>query len=100
VLLGAVKTPEEIEMPPRAAELAVGDRLQPHVLLLLDDALDLAVFDVLQRCGADLAFGALGPRLMDRCGTQQAADMVGAEGGLVRFIFGFSFNLLRSSPPA
>ena len=49
VLLGAVEAPEEIEMPPRAAELAVGDRLQADVLLLLDDALDLAVLDRLQR---------------------------------------------------
>ena len=44
VLLGAIEAPEEIEMPPRAAEFAVGDRLQPDFLLLLDDALDLAVF--------------------------------------------------------
>ena len=38
----AVEPPEEIQMPPRAAELAVGDGLQPDLLLLLDDALDLA----------------------------------------------------------
>ena len=45
VLLGAVEAPEEIEMPPRAAELAVGDGFEADVLLLLDDALDLAVLD-------------------------------------------------------
>ena len=85
VLFGAVEAPEEIEMPPRAAELAVGDGMEADVLLLLDDALDLAVFDLLQLRGADLALGALGPRVMDRLGTQQAADMVGAERGLGAF---------------
>ncbi len=48
VLLDAVEAPEEIEMPPGAAEFAVGDRLQADFFLLLDDALDLAVFDLLQ----------------------------------------------------
>ena len=38
IALDAVETPEEIEVPPRAAELAVGDGAQPHLLLLLDDA--------------------------------------------------------------
>ena len=32
--LDAVEAPEEIEMPPRAAELAVGDGLQPDLFLL------------------------------------------------------------------
>ena len=49
--LDAVEAPEEIEMPPRAAEFAVGHRLQPDFFLLLDDALDLAVFDGLQISG-------------------------------------------------
>ena len=71
VLLGAVEAPEEIEVPPRAAELAVGDGLQADVLLLLDDALDLAVLDRFQRVGRDLALGALGPRLMDGFGRSR-----------------------------
>ena len=79
VLLDAVEAPEEIEMPPGAAELAVGDRLQADLFLLLDDALDLAVFDRLERGGVDLALGALLARLLQRGRTQQAADMVGAE---------------------
>ena len=45
----AVETSEEIEMPPRAAEFAVGGELQPDLFLLLDDLLDLAVFDLAQR---------------------------------------------------
>ena len=79
VFLGAVETPEEIEMPPRTAELAVGDRLQADVLLFLDDTLDFSVLDLLQRLGAELTLGMLGPRLMQRLGAQQAADMVGPE---------------------
>ena len=96
VLLDAVEAPEEIEMPPRAAELAVGDRLQADVLLLLDDALDLAVFDRLQRRRRDLALGALRARLMERGGTQQAADMVGAER---RFWFHVVSSLSVPTPP-
>ena len=34
VPLDAVEAPEEIEMPPGAAEFAVGDRLQADLLLL------------------------------------------------------------------
>jgi hypothetical protein len=79
VLFGAVEAPEEIEMPPGTAELAVGDGVKADVLLLLDDALDFAVFDFLQLCGVDLAFGVLRPRIMNGLGTEQAADMVGAE---------------------
>ena len=41
----AVEAAEEIEMPPGAAEFAVGRELQPDVFLLLDDLLDLAIFD-------------------------------------------------------
>ena len=35
-------------MPPGAAELAVGRELEADLLLLLDDLLDLAVFDRLE----------------------------------------------------
>ena len=79
VLLDAVEAPEEIEMPPGAAEFAVGDRLQADVFLLLDDAFDLAILDRFQRSGIDLAFGAPLARLFQRGRTQQAADMIGAE---------------------
>src|SRR5215212_6991837 len=59
VLFGAVEAPEKVEMPPRAAELAVGDRLKADIFLPLDDALDLVVLDLLQCLRRDLAFGAL-----------------------------------------
>ena len=44
-LLGAIEAREKIEVPPRAAELAVGDRLQADVFLLADERGDLAVLD-------------------------------------------------------
>ena len=79
VALGAVQAPQEVEMPPGAAELAVGDRREPDLLLLLDDALDLAVLDRLEVGGADLALGALLARLLQGGRAQQAADVIGAE---------------------
>src|SRR5205085_5598594 len=51
MFLDAIETPEEIEMPPGAAEFAIGDRLQPTVFLLLDDAFDFAVLDFLELRG-------------------------------------------------
>ena len=80
VALDAVETPEEIEMPPGAAEFTVGDRSQPDIFLLRDDARDLAVFGRLQRRGIDRAAGVAGTRIAQRCRAQQAADMVSPEG--------------------
>ena len=64
VLFDAVEAPQKIEVPPRAAEFAVGDRLQAGRLLLLDDVLDGAVFHRLQLGGADLALGVALARLL------------------------------------
>ena len=47
--LDAVELAEEVVVPEGAAELAVGDGLEPDLLLLADDVRDLAVFDRLQR---------------------------------------------------
>jgi hypothetical protein len=69
----------EIELPPGSAELAIGRELQPDLLLLFDDRLDLAVLDRFQFSRADLALGVPGARLLQRRGPQQAADVVGAE---------------------
>src|SRR6476646_2357359 len=85
VALGAVEAPEKIEMPPGAAELAVGDGLQADLLLLLDDPLDLAILHRLEVGGADLTLGAFFPRLLQRSGPQEAADVVGTERGLGSF---------------
>src|SRR5919106_3073556 len=77
--LDAIEAPEEIEMPPGAAEFAVGHRFEPELFLLPDQPLDLTVFDRLELGGADLAFGAPGARLLERFRPQQAADVIGAE---------------------
>src|ERR1039457_658792 len=79
VELNTVQHAEEIEMPPGTAEFAVGDELEPDLLLLLDDLLDLAVLYLFQLCGGNRALLALRARLFDRRGAQQAADHVGAE---------------------
>jgi hypothetical protein len=75
----AIKSPQKIKVPPRAAELAIGDCLQADFLLFLDDARDLAVLDCLEFGGTDRALGALVPRILERLRPQQAADMIGAE---------------------
>jgi hypothetical protein len=64
----------------RAAELAVGGELQAHLLLLPDDLLDFLVLDLLELVGRDLAFLALGARIFEGRGAQQAADFVRAIG--------------------
>ena len=79
MLFDTVETPEKIEMPPGAAKLAIGDRLQADIFLLLDDTLDLAVLDFLELRGRNFAFGALLACFFQRCRTQQATDMVGAK---------------------
>ena len=82
VTLDPTEAFEEVEMPPRPAILAVGDELHADVFLLLDQLLDLGVFDLLQVGDADLALLALGAGLLQRLGAQEAADLVGAKGGL------------------
>src|SRR5215470_20209533 len=81
VAFDAVEAPEKIEMPPGPAELAVGDGLQPHLLLLLDQAFDLAVLDRLEFRRADLALRALLARRLQRRRPQEAAHVIGAEWG-------------------
>src|SRR6185369_4361818 len=71
--------PEKVEMPPGAAELAIGRELQSDFFLLPDDLFDLAVFDSVERSGIDFVPRTLGAGFLERCGSQQAADMVGAE---------------------
>jgi hypothetical protein len=76
----AVEPLEEVEVPPRAAELTVGRALQADILLLADDRCDLAVLDRLERVRRDPALLMLRARFLEGGGPQQAADMIGAEG--------------------
>ena len=75
----AVELAEEIVVPKGAAKLAVGHGTKPRFLLLADHGLDLAVFDRLELFGGDLAALALGARLLESGGTQEAPDMIGAK---------------------
>ena len=79
ISLNTVKPAEEIVIPERTPELAVGDGLKADVLLLFDDGRDFAIFDRLQRVGRDLAFLVFCPGLFQRRSAQQAADVVGPE---------------------
>src|SRR4029453_9642561 len=70
---------EKVEVPPGAAELAVGRKLKAKLLLLLDDVLDLAILDRLELGRRDGALFALGARFLERSGSQEAADMIGTK---------------------
>jgi len=72
---------EKVEMPPGAAEFAVGREFQADRGLLVDDLLDLEVLGLAQVVGRDLALLQPGARLLDARRPQQAADLVGAERG-------------------
>ncbi len=77
--LDAVEHAVEIEMPPGATKLAVGRELEADRLLLADDLLDLAILDRGKRSRAERAARRLLARLLERCRSEQRADMVGAK---------------------
>src|SRR6202035_6090135 len=68
-------------MPPRAAEFAVGRKLQAERRLPVHDLLDLLVLDLAQVVGGNLSLLQSGPRLLDLRRPQQAADLIGAKRG-------------------
>lgn len=78
--LDAIEAAEEVEMPEGPAELAIRDRLQPDSFLLGDDAGDLDILDRAQSGSIDLTAGEALAGVVNGCWTQQAADLVGAEG--------------------
>src|SRR6185503_2793339 len=55
---------KEIEVPPCAAEFAVGGKLETDFFLFFDDLLDLAVFDRLERRVVDFTLGMPGTRIL------------------------------------
>ena len=82
--LHALQFAEEVEMPPGAAELAVGHRLQADRLLLRHHVADRPVLDLAELGRTDLPFGTRDPRLLQGGRTQQAADLIGAIGRSAR----------------
>src|SRR3546814_12337049 len=78
----AVEALQEIDMEEGAAELAVGDALEPDVLLALRHLADAVVLDPAQGLAGDLARRVLLARLDEAPGPQKAAHVVGAEWAL------------------
>ena len=79
VHFAADEVAQEVEVPPRAPELAVGRKLQPDRRLPLHDLLDLGVLDLAQIGRRDFLFLVLGARILDAVGPEQAAHFVGSE---------------------
>ena len=73
---------DEVHVPRRTAELAVGGALQPDLVLHRDRPADRVVLGGGKRRCADPPRGVLLARRGECRRAQQAADMVGAEGGL------------------
>ena len=71
-----VELQQEVGMEERAAKLAVGDRLQPQVFLVLRDLADRLVLDAAQDGGIDFAFGERGAGFDELLGAQETADVV------------------------
>jgi len=71
-------------VPGLPAKLAVGDRLQAGVALQRDYVDDSFVLGFAQRVCVDLARLEIRASLCQCWRPQQAADVVSAEGGLVR----------------
>src|SRR5689334_1085573 len=77
--LDTIQSAKEIVVPERAPEFTVGDGSKADILLLPDDACDLAILDRLQCVSGDFAFLTFRAGLFQRCGAQQATDVLGAE---------------------
>ena len=70
---------DEVHVPRAAAELAVGGRLEPDVLLHPHDVADGVVLDGAQLVGAEPTGGGVLAGLEQRRRAEQAADVIGAE---------------------
>ncbi|MCL6488504.1 MAG: hypothetical protein K6T76_06155 [Alicyclobacillus mali] len=83
VTLHALEVLEEVEVPPRAAQFAIGDGGEPNVLLLGDNLADGVVFHSREGVLVDLAGKKAPARLLDRLGAEQAPHLIRAERRLV-----------------
>ena len=77
----AAERVDEVHVPGGAPLLAVGDRLQPGVALQRDHLAHGVVLDRTQRVAVDPAGLELRPRGAQAIGSQEAADVIGAERG-------------------
>ncbi|MNT30142.1 hypothetical protein D3C72_1659210 [compost metagenome] len=69
VALNALQPIEEVEMPPRAAELTVSHHMQATGALLLNNVANRVIFNISQRAGIDFTAGKFESRLFDRIRT-------------------------------
>src|SRR5690606_22204866 len=73
----ALEAAEEVEVPPRTAELTVGRGLEARIDLTLHDLGDLGVLDVAQLARGDVALSEGRASLLDGVGAQEGSDDVG-----------------------
>ena len=78
-LLDAAELVDEVHVPGRASELAVGGRLQADVALHLDDLADRLILGRPQLIERQLARRVLVAGRQQTGGAQQAADVIGAK---------------------
>ena len=74
-----VESPQEVEMPVAAAELAVGDGVQSVGFLLFYQVGDKPVFNRAQLFVRDFSIGKLCPCRFKLCRTQEAAHDIGTK---------------------
>ena len=79
-MLDAGESPHKVEVPVGAAKLAVGDKGQAGILLLLDKFGDALVLNLLEFGIVQLAGGMCGARGFKAIGTKKAADDIEAGG--------------------
>src|ERR1700720_4792542 len=79
VRFDAVEPDQEIGLPGGAAVFTIGDGVEADLFLFADQLGDFLVLDRFPRIGVDFAAIALAARLFERRGTQQTADVIGAE---------------------
>ena len=80
-VLDTLETPEEVEVPVAAAELAIGHGLEPRGLLLMNQVNDQAVLNSSELGPADLVGRKLLPRVLQFLGTQERTNNVVAKWG-------------------
>ena len=79
-LRDTVEGVDEVHVPRRAAELAVGDRPQADVALQLHDVADRGILGRAELVAVDPAGRVVLPRPQQLGRAQEAADVIGAEG--------------------
>ncbi|MPN53597.1 hypothetical protein SDC9_201261 [bioreactor metagenome] len=81
-MLHALKAPEKVQMPVAAAELSVGNRLQPLGLLPGNQPGNFRVLYPRQRLPGDVSGGKPGSGLLQGLGAQKAAHNIPPKGRL------------------